>query len=258
MMPTERREFLGLNFDTQTLTDVLDQLSSVTNSTPFSYIVTPNVDHLVRLYHSDETTKSLKPLYDGADLCLCDSRILHLLARARRVNLPVVPGSALTELMFESVIRPRDRVAVVGGDAKLLAGLKARYPGVEFVQHCPPMGLRTNRAARREAAQFLVQVRPRFAFIAVGSPQQEMIAAEAKTIPDATGTALCVGASLEFLTGQLKRAPKLAQHLNLEWAHRLLSEPSRMWRRYLVEGPRIFLLAYRWEPGDRGPAAGEL
>lgn len=74
-----------------------------------------------------------------------------------------------------------------------------------------------------------------------------MIAAEAKTLPGAKGTALCIGASLEFLTGQLKRAPRLAQKLYLEWAHRLLSEPRRMWRRYLIEGPKIFLLAYRWE-----------
>jgi exopolysaccharide biosynthesis WecB/TagA/CpsF family protein len=110
------------------------------------------------------------------------------------------------------------------------------------------MGLRSNAAARRAAAVFIAESGARFSFIAVGSPQQEMIAAQAKTIPGARGTALCIGASLEFLTGRIKRAPRLAQDLRLEWAHRLFSDPKRMWRRYLLEGPRIFLLTYRW-PG---------
>src|SRR5256885_4320033 len=75
-----------------------------------------------------------------------------------------------------------------------------------------------------------------------------MIAAEARSAAGATGMALCIGAGLEFLTGRQKRAPRLARALGLEWAHRLLSDPRRMWRRYLIEGPRIFLLTYRW-PG---------
>jgi exopolysaccharide biosynthesis WecB/TagA/CpsF family protein len=58
--------------------------------------------------------------------------------------------------------------------------------------------------------------------------------------------AFCIGAALEFITGQTKRAPVLARRLGLEWAHRLLTDPRRLWRRYLVEGPAIFLLALRW------------
>jgi exopolysaccharide biosynthesis WecB/TagA/CpsF family protein len=117
---------------------------------------------------------------------------------------------------------------------------------VEFVQHIPPMGLRHDATARRAAAEFVARSGARFTFIAVGSPQQEMIAAEAKAIPGGTGMALCIGAALDFLTGKQKRAPRSLQRLGLEWAHRLLSNPKRMWRRYLLEGPRIFLITYRW------------
>lgn len=256
-MPIESREFLGLHFDLLSKDEVLDRLSRATCTSSYSYLVTPNVDHMVRLHETEASERSLRPLYDGADLCLCDSKILHLLARARGLNLPVVPGSELTALMFERLIRPGDRIAIIGGDAELLSGLRARFKGIEFLQHCPPMGLRTNAAARREAAQFIVDSAARFSFIAVGSPQQEMIAAEAKAIPDAKGTALCIGASLEFLTGQLKRAPRVLQSLSLEWAHRLFSEPGRMWRRYLVEGPRIFLLTYRWDRRSHQSQAAE-
>lgn len=245
-MPTERREFLGLGFDPLSADEALKRLAKVTDETSYGYVVTPNVDHIVRLHEEDRAEGRLRQLYADADLCLCDSKVLHLLARARGVRLPVLPGSELTSLIFERLLRPGDRVAIVGGDADQLQALRNKYRQVEFVQHCPPMGLRHNSAARRAAAEFVAHSGARFAFIAVGSPQQEMIAAEAKTIRGVAGTALCIGAGLDFLTGRQKRAPRVAQRLGLEWAHRLLTDPKRMWRRYLVEGPRIFLLTWRW------------
>ena len=114
------------------------------------------------------------------------------------------------------------------------------------MQHLPPMGLAGNAEARRAAARFIADTKARFTFVCVGSPQQELIAAEVAKLGDARGLALCVGAALEFLTDRQKRAPALARQLGLEWAHRLLTNPRRLWRRYLVEGPAIFLLAYRW------------
>jgi N-acetylglucosaminyldiphosphoundecaprenol N-acetyl-beta-D-mannosaminyltransferase len=245
-MPINRSEFLSLGFDPLSTDQVLARLTKITGAMPYSYIVTPNVDHIVRLDEDDSGAARLRSIYENAALCLCDSKVLHLLGRLRGVRLPVVPGSELTGLMFERVIRPGDRIGIVGGDAALLRDLSEKYKNVEFVQHCPPMGLRQNSAARRASAEFVAHNGARFTFIGVGSPQQEMIAAEAKSIPGAAGTALCIGAGLEFLTGRQKRAPHLARSLGLEWAHRLVSNPRRMWRRYLLEGPRVFMLAYRW------------
>ena len=69
---------------------------------------------------------------------------------------------------------------------------------------------------------------------------------------DATGCGLCIGASLDFITGRQRRAPRVVQRLGLEWAHRLASQPGRLWRRYLVDGPKIFRLARRWHRERRG------
>ena len=79
----------------------------------------------------------------------------------------------------------------------------------------------------------------------VGSPQQELIAAR---VTGGTGFGLCIGAALEFLTGDQVRAPLVLRKTGLEWAYRLASNPRRLWRRYLVEGPKVFLLAWRWKP----------
>jgi N-acetylglucosaminyldiphosphoundecaprenol N-acetyl-beta-D-mannosaminyltransferase len=245
-MHTKRSDFLGLGFDPLSMDQVVSRLTEVNCAMPYSYVVTPNVDHIVRMHEDENEAVRLRTIYEEAALCLCDSKVLHLLGRLRGVRLPVVPGSELTGLMFERVIRTGDRIGIVGGDAALLRDLREKYKKIEFVQHCPPMGLRENAAARRAAAEFVAHSGTRFTFIAVGSPQQEVIAAEAKSIQGAAGTALCIGAGLDFLTGRQKRAPRLARSLGLEWAHRLVSDPRRMWRRYLLEGPRVFVLAYRW------------
>ena len=241
-MRTDRVEFLDLTFDRITFRQVKGRLRAATPSTPYGYIVTPNVDHIVRLRREP----GLRPLYEDAKLCLCDSRVLRFLARLSGIRLPLVAGSDLSASLFESVIKSGDRIAIVGATPDFLDRLRARYPGVQFLHHVPPMGLRTNAKARNEAASFLAKAKARFGFITVGSPQQEMIAREAGRIGGAGGTALCVGAGLEFLTGDQKRAPRRLQLLGLEWAYRLGTNPRRLWRRYLVEGPRIFPIYLGW------------
>jgi N-acetylglucosaminyldiphosphoundecaprenol N-acetyl-beta-D-mannosaminyltransferase len=245
-MPTDRKNFLDVEFDVLPAEILVSRIEETLPGDPFRYLVTPNVDHMVRLHKRGSQIPGLAEAYRNADFCICDSKILGMLARWRGIRLPVVPGSDLTGAMFDHVIRKGDRIAIIGGDEELLASLRSEHPQVEFVQHCPPMGLLQNPAARGAATQFIASAKARFSFICVGSPQQELIAAEAAKIGTATGTAFCIGAALEFFTGQTKRAPKFARRLGLEWAHRLLTNPRRLWRRYLVEGPAIFLLAYRW------------
>jgi exopolysaccharide biosynthesis WecB/TagA/CpsF family protein len=245
-MPTNRESFLDVGFDVLPLDALVSRVAGVSADSKYQYLVTPNVDHMVRLHKQGEQIPELAEAYRDADLCVCDSKVLARLAKWRNLELPVIPGSDLVELMFERVIAPGDRLAMVGGDDNLLRGLRTRYPHVEFVQHCPPMGLMRNPVARRAAAEFIADAKARFALICVGSPQQELIAAEAAKIEGAHGLALCIGAALEFLTGDQKRAPVLARRLGLEWAHRLLTNPRRLWKRYLVDGPAIFVLAYRW------------
>jgi N-acetylglucosaminyldiphosphoundecaprenol N-acetyl-beta-D-mannosaminyltransferase len=245
-MRTDQQSFLDVAFDVLALEALIARVASVHGDGKYEYLVTPNVDHVVRLHKKGAKIPGLAEAYRDADLCICDSKVLARLAKWRDVELPVIPGSDLVELMFEKVIAPGDRLAIIGGDSDLRSGLEARYPNVQFVQHCPPMGLLRDASARREAAEFIAREKARFTFICVGSPQQELIASEAAQMEGARGLALCIGAALEFLTDKQKRAPAIARRLGLEWAHRLLTNPRRLWRRYLVDGPAIFVLAYRW------------
>lgn len=228
--------FLDLDFDNLPFDEVKARLAKVSAETPYSYVVTPNVDHLVRL----EDQPHLRSIYEDAGLCVCDSRILAILARLQGDRLEVVPGSDLTETLFREVIQPGDRIAIVGGDRQLITQLRAKYESVEFAHHVPPMGLSHDTVARQAASAFVASANARFTLLAVGSPQQEIIARDALSMAPSGGVALCIGASLDFLTGRQKRAPRVLRRLGLEWAHRLMTNPRRLWRRYLVDGLKIF------------------
>lgn len=245
---TQRTEFLDVHFDRLSFEQAVAWLSGRGRDSRYAYIVTPNVDHMVRLH---EAPAEVIAAYRDSDLCLCDSRVLARLARLAGVTLPVVPGSDLTAALFGSVLRAGDRLCLVGGQAEDVARLRELHPALEIVHHAPPMGLRNDPSARMEAARVAAAADARFILLAVGSPQQEMLAHEIAALGDARGTALCIGASVDFLVGRQTRAPRAVQRIGMEWAWRLGTSPRRLARRYLIEGPAIFPLVWRWRRARR-------
>lgn len=207
-------------------------------SNRFGFVVTPNVDHMIRC-HEDAAFRSR---YESADFALLDSRFAARLLRLMKgLRLPVCTGSDLTAALFRRVIAPHDRVVLIGGTAEQAAQIAALF-GLRNMRHMnPPMGFIMKLEAVDDCLAFIEQASPfRFCFLAVGSPQQEMLAALLRQRGIARGLALCIGASLNFLTGRERRAPRWMQRLSLEWLYRLAQDPRRLWVRYLVRGPRIF------------------
>lgn len=244
--------FVGVDFSTLDERGVIDEVRARRHG-PFSYLVTPNVDHIVTL-HGQGAVKlgeQFRLAYQDAALCLCDSRIVQKIAAIGGVRLPLVTGSDLTVRLFREVLTADDRIAVIGGQESSLALLRTLYPDLSIVQHLPPMGAIGNAQAIEDIVAFIQEQRPTVTLFAIGAPQSEIIARQVAHASDTTGIALCVGASIEFLTGEKKRAPRWMQSMGLEWAFRLLSEPRRLWKRYLYYGPRIFLIAWRTR-GGRG------
>lgn len=245
---TRYYEFLGTCFDPLTPLQTLARAKWMTQEHSFRYVVTPNVDHIVRLWKQPDV---YGPLYAGAWLSVCDSRILELLARASGLPLNAVPGSDLTQQIFENILEKDEAITVIGADTAIVEGLKEKFGLTLIHHHMPPMGLRNKPDAILATAEFIATHPSRYVFICVGSPQQEMVAQACVARGDCVGLGLCVGASLEFLTGRIKRAPKWMQKIRMEWLFRLMSEPTRLWKRYLVEGPKVFFIWARWTSGSR-------
>ncbi|WP_433874489.1 WecB/TagA/CpsF family glycosyltransferase [Sinomonas atrocyanea] len=105
------------------------------------------------------------------------------------------------------------------------------FPGVEIVgSYSPPFRPMTS-GERAEQDEAILATRPDLVWIGLGTPKQDY---EAKRICDELGvTAVAVGAAFDFLAGVKKESPRWVSRIGFEWLHRLITEPKRLWRRYL-------------------------
>ncbi len=211
----------------------------------YGYVVTPNVDHVIRHHFDNE----FRALYQQASYVLLDSRFLaHTVGLVKRQILRVCLGSDLTTAILSDLIRPNDVAILVGGTAVQAQQLRVRF-GLKALRHIdPPMNFITDAVAVEECLRQIEAASPfRFCFLAIGSPQQEIIAQRLKERGSARGLALCVGTAVNYITGVERRAPNWMQQSGFEWLYRLLRNPRRLAKRYLVRGPMIFLLLWRIE-----------
>jgi len=194
----------------------------------YGYVVTPNVDHLIR-YYEDPTFRAQ---YRAADFILMDSRFAAgAVWVLKGLWLPVVSGADLTAQLLTKVVQPTDRIVIIGGSDEQASRIAAKYSLTNLRHHNPPMGFNKDPAAVEECLGFIEQMSPfRFCFLAVGSPQQEAIAQALRARGVARGLVLCVGGSLTLWT----------EKMALEGLFWQLFNPLPLALRYLVRFPRIF------------------
>ena len=204
----------------------------------FAYVVTPNVDHIIRLSENNE----FRSLYADASFVLLDSRFLSIILKLMGgPNTKVCTGSDLTAALFGRVMRPDDVVVVIGGSEQQAAQLRKTYGLRQLRHYNPPMGFIDDPAAVEACLSYIESNSPfRFCLIGVGTPQGEKVAYLLKKRGHAKGMTFCIGASMNFLTGAERRAPRWIRLLGLEWLFRLALHPRRLGYRYLVRGPRLF------------------
>ncbi len=125
---------------------------------------------------------------------------------------------------------------------QLQAALKMRYPNLNIVgTYAPPFRPLTD-AEDAEVVRKILDAETDILWVGLGCPKQERWMAEhVARLPGVT--LIGIGAAFDFHTGRVERAPVWMQKNGLEWLHRLISEPKRLWRRYLVLAPRFAFLA---------------
>ncbi len=225
--------FGSLRFDHYTREELVNNILDYKGT--LQTVVTPNVDHVIRANESPE----LLPLYQNAEISVNDSRILNKLSRLARKDLGnVIPGSDLTKELIEKLHNTEVAITVIGCRDESIKIIKEKYHLNKLTHYNPPMGFIEEEAEITKCVDMIVSNSPSIIFLAVGSPRQEILAGRAKEA-GAKGSALCIGASLMFLAGEEKRAPKIIQKLSLEWLFRLLQSPKRLAKRYLVDGLKI-------------------
>ena len=203
------------------------------------FVVTPNVDHVV----AHQTNAALRRAYRNASLVLADGAPVVFISKLLGRRLPArVAGSDLAPALFQraqnwSTAQGRPlRVFLLGaapGVAQRAQGrIQKKWPAVHVVgTHSPPLGFERNEAENERIFAAISRARPDLVLVGLGAPKQELWTHQYADRIDAAA-ALCVGATIDFLAGEKRRAPRWMQRSGLEWCHRLCSEPKRLARRY--------------------------
>lgn len=202
---------------------------------PYSFVVTPNVDHLVQL----EDDPQLRDAYAKARWRLCDSRILLSLLGRLGIHLDeAIPGSDLTLDLLKWADDDRLRVVLIGSLQTEADKLRAIYPGIDLYHYNPPMGFIKNPEEVERCLRFVREHPSDLVLYAVGTPRGEVLAAATQP-HERLGMGFCIGASISFATGTIKRAPKWMREYKLEWLHRMCMEPRRLAKRYFADAVYI-------------------
>lgn len=204
-------------------------------------VFTPNVDHVVQA--NDDLL--LREAYARADLCLVDGMPVLWAARALGSPLPEkISGSDFVRPLVARAAMLGWRIYFLGArpgvGAKAKQVLEREFHQVQIVGVSSP-DIDLSGEVPRGEIDAIRAAQPNLLFLALGMPKQE-IAAERIREAVAPAVILGVGAVLDLVSGNAKRAPRWMSVAGLEWLYRLAREPRRLWRRYLLRDPRFLAI----------------
>ncbi len=231
-------ELFGIVFDCVTEAQAVDWVCDHAADKRGGFIVTANLDHLRRCCVDD----SYRQLVEEADLVVADG--MPLIWASRLQGPPLLPervaGSSMTIALCAQAAAKGLSVYLLGGDegvaAQAAATLLEQHPSIRIAgTHCPPFGFERDEDQLSTIRSQLREARPDLVLVALGSPKQEKLIRSIREVcPQACW--IGVGISLSFITGDVVRAPLWVQRAGLEWMHRLIQEPRRLFRRYVIQG----------------------
>lgn len=212
---------------------ILDEIASGRGGV----VVTVNLDHLRRVVQ----IPAYRELVSRADLVVADGQPLVWASMIQGTPLPErVAGSDLVSSLSAAAGGAGRSVYLLGGNPGAAEGaaevMRERFDGLTVSGwDCPPMGFEKDEQAMRAIRDKLVEASPDIVYVALGSPKQEELIDRLRSdLPGAWW--MGVGISFSFLTGEVERAPMWIRKLGMEWFHRMMQEPGRLFRRYMIDG----------------------
>ncbi len=234
-------KILNIAIDNLELAEFLANLKS-------GIVFTPNVDHLIKLQNDPEFAR----IYTQADYKVCDSKILYFVSRF--LGTPIkekISGSDLFPAFYTyHQDNPDVKIFLLGAQAgvALLAKEKINQKvGREIIvgAHSPSFGFEKNEAECQAIIEMIKESGATVLAVGVGAPKQEKWIAKYQSQLPNIKIFMAIGATIDFEAGKVKRAPKWMSEVGLEWLYRLVSEPARLWKRYLIDDTYFFWLVLK-------------
>lgn len=187
------------------------------------------------------TIEHAMPLVDGRPVAWA-SALLRQRPRLRQVR-----GPSLMEAVSDRGRAVRLRHYLLGGEPAVLTQLRdvleRRYPGILIVGAVSPPFRDATPAELAQRDADIASSGAQVVWVGLGTPKQDV---ETRRLADALPVvAVGIGAAFDFLAGRSRQAPRWMTRLGLEWVHRLMQEPRRLWRRYAIGNPQFVISVVR-------------
>ena len=244
-----RVPFMNTQIDNYTMEEAIDAIDRLICQDKNGYVVTPNIDHIVKL----ESDQLLQKVYADADIILTDGK--PMIWMSRLYGTPIkekVSGSDLFPNLCRLAAGKGYRVFLLGAAegvaAKAAINLQNKFPGLIIAgTYSPPFGFEKDEKELQNILRIVTEAKPHILIVGLGCPKQEKFIYNYRNklnVPVSLG----LGASIDFEAGILKRAPKWMADHGFEWLYRIVQDPGRMAKRYFVDDMKIIRLFFKYRP----------
>jgi N-acetylglucosaminyldiphosphoundecaprenol N-acetyl-beta-D-mannosaminyltransferase len=234
----ESRHIVGMRVDATSYEDATDRVVRWARNNETRYVCVASVNNVM---HSRDDA-SYAAMMNGADLVTPDGMPLVWGLKALGVRHATrTYGPTLTPIVCSAAAREGIPVGFYGGTPEVLERLHAEllreFPSLDIAYSWPPPFRPLSEEEEARVVDDINASGARIVFVGLGTPKQEqwMVRHQDKL----TGVMLGVGAAFDFIAGQKAQAPSWMQKRGLEWVFRLVTEPKRLWKRYLFSNPRF-------------------
>lgn len=252
---------LGVPVDRLTMSQALDRIEAFIAEGGFHQVATANTDFIVRARRDPELLAILRE----CEMVVADGMPLVRASRWLGSPLPErVTGADMVPALAALSAERGYRLFLLGGREEALQGAQARlerdYPDIRIVGCISPPFAHIVEMDNATILSAIESAHPDILLVAFGNPKQEKwlrMHRHRLAVPVCIG----VGGTFEFLAGTMPRAPRWMQRTGLEWLHRLIREPKRMWRRYgtdLIHFARLVVPELAAMHSAKGPGTAFL
>lgn len=245
----KKHNIIGVDIDNITFDEAVDVIIAKAKEREQEYIVTPNVDHIVKLQKDNEFMNA----YKDAFMVVTDGTPIMWIAEAYGTPfLQKIPGSDIMPAVCKVAAKKGLSIFLCGGEEGVAdsaaANLRKRYKKIKIVGTASPdFGFENDDKKINELIKAINKANPDILVLGLGSPKQEKLIYSYRNQMK-FGVALPVGAAIDFVAEEVTRAPKWMRKVGLEWFYRFLQEPGRLFRRYFIDDMKIFWLAWKYRP----------
>ena len=228
--------FLNTNIQVITQHELLKELKK-------RVVITPNVDHLVKL----QKDKEFYEVYKKAEWVICDSKILYMLSKLLKTPLPeAIPGSSFFTAFYEYHQNdPNCKIFLLGAAEGIAIKAMERINqkvgrNIVVGAHSPSYGFEKKPEECEKLVHIINESGANVLLVGVGAPKQEKWIMKYRNEMPGIDIFMGLGATIDFEAGTLKRAPILWQKIGMEWLYRCLKEAMRLFKRYFIDDMQFF------------------